>query len=114
MMTPEITYSTQERAWLGALSLGGLVGLNGVFVYGLFVRPELLTSAMTNPVAAAFIIEALVLTGVFAYLLDKWRVSRLSWGWFVALSLAGGMAFALPVVLLWRSDRGAASGTPAD
>ena len=58
---------------------------------------------MSNPVAAVFIIEALVLMGVFAYLLEKWSVTRLHWGWFVALSLAGGMAFALPVVLLWGS-----------
>jgi hypothetical protein len=37
---------------------------------------------MANPIAAAFIIEALVLT--------------------VALSLIGSLAFALPVALLWR------------
>ena len=105
MNSAEISYSPRERTWLWALGVVGLLGLNGVFIYGLLLRPDLLAAAMTNPVAAAFIVEALVLTGVFAYLLDKWAVSRMHWGWFVVLSLAGGMAFALPVVLLWRSGR---------
>jgi hypothetical protein len=100
-MACEVSYSPRERAWLWILSVIGFVGLNGVFVYGLLRRSDDLISAMTNPVAAAFMVEALVLTGVFAYLLAKWGVSRLHWGWFVALSLVGGMAFALPVVLLW-------------
>ena len=58
---------------------------------------------MANPLALAFMLEAMVLVGVIAYLLSKWRVSRMSWWWFVLLSLLGSMAFALPIVLLWRS-----------
>jgi len=114
MTSAEISYSARERAWLWALAVVGLVGLNGAFLYGLVFRPDLLTSALTNPVAAAFIGEALLLTGAFAYLLEKWGVSRLSWGWFVALSLAGGIAFALPVVLLWKSGRAAFGRGSAD
>jgi len=49
----------------------------------------------------AFILEAFLLMGAFAYLLSKWGVSQLHWGWFIGLSLLGSMAFALPVVLLW-------------
>lgn len=56
---------------------------------------------MTNPVAVAFMVEALLLTGALAYLLRKGEVARLSAGWFIILALAGGLAFALPVVLLW-------------
>ena len=44
---------------------------------------------MTNPIAAAFIVEAMLLVGVFAYLLFKWRVTRLPWWWFVLFSLFG-------------------------
>lgn len=95
-------YSARERVWLWALALFGLAGANGAFLYGLFVRPSLLADALANPLAAAFIVEALVLTGVLAYLLGKWGVSRLSWRWFVALSVLGSLAFALPVALLWR------------
>ena len=40
-----------------------------------------------------------------AYLLDRWAVSRVHWAWFVALSLAGGLAFAVPVALLITEKR---------
>ena len=76
-----------------------------MFLYGTVVRPELLAAALANPVALAFIVEALVLTGTLAWLLDKWGVSRLPWPWFIALSLAGGIAFALPVVILWGREK---------
>lgn len=84
------------------LALVGVVGLNTVFLYGLLVQPEMLDAALSNPVSAAFIIESLLLMCVFAYLLAKWGVSRLHWGWFIVLSLLGSMAFALPIVLLWK------------
>jgi len=100
-----VEYTSGERTALTIIAVIGAVGLNGVFLYGLFVRPELIMAVLTNPVACAFVIEALVLTGLLAYLLDKWGVSRVHWGWFVLLSLAGGLAFALPVVLL-ASGRG--------
>ena len=64
---------------------------------------------MSNPLALAFISEALVLVGVVAYLLSKWGVSRMSWQWFVILSLLGSIAFALPVVLLWNRGKTDAS-----
>ena len=60
---------------------------------------------MTNPIAAAFIVEAMLLVGVFAYLLSKWRVTRLPRWWFVLFSLFGSMVFALPIVLLWPRRR---------
>ena len=101
-MMSEVSYSARERFWLWTVALVGVAGLNGAFVYGAFVRPELLAAALANPVALAFVIETLVLTGVLAYLLERWGVSRLRWPWFVGLSLVGGIAFALPVVILWK------------
>ena len=100
-MTDNQQYTDQERFWLIVLAVVGLVAINGVFLYAVFFRPDQLRLAMTNPVAVAFIVEALLLTGALAYLLRKWEVARLSARWFVALALAGGLAFALPVVLLW-------------
>jgi cellobiose-specific phosphotransferase system component IIC len=99
-----IVYSVSERLWLSILALFTFFGLNGAFVYGLLHR-EVLQAALANPLALAFILEALLLVAVLAYLLRKWGVSRLPWGWFVVLSLSGGLAFALPVALLW-SERG--------
>ncbi len=75
--------------------------VNGAFAYGLLFQPDALTAALTNPLATAFIVEALVLVGVFAYRFERWGVSQLGWGWFVFLSLLGSMAFAIPVVLLF-------------
>ncbi len=100
-MHHDIEYSQTERLCLVALGGFGFLAVNGAFVYGLLFQPNALTAAITNPLAAAFIVEALVLVGVFAYLFERWGVSRLSWKWFVFLSLVGSMAFAIPIVLLF-------------
>lgn len=107
-------YSQRERFWLWVLALVGIAGLNGAFLYGLASRPDALSAALTNPVSAAFMIESFILVGVLAYLLRRWQVSQLHWGWFVILSLIGGIAFALPMVLLWsgRSDDTVRRGDP--
>ena len=63
----------------------------------------MLADTMASPLALAFIAEALLLTGVLAYLLGTLQVTRLSRGWFVVLALAGGLGFALPVAILWRT-----------
>ncbi len=94
-------YSARERFGLGALGVFGFLGVNGVFVYGLLFQPDALSMALANPLAAAFMAEALVLVGVFAYLFERWGVSRLGWRWFVFLSLLGSMAFAIAIVLLF-------------
>ena len=112
-MEVDVTYSRYERFWLWLLGLFGLVGINGAFAYGL-LHPDALQAALANPVAAAFIIEALVLTGAFAYLFRKWGVSRLKWGWFVFLSLLGSMAFAVPIVLLFPRRGRRAGANPQD
>jgi hypothetical protein len=108
-MRHPIEYSKRERFWLAALGVLGFLGLNGAFAYGLLFRPELMAEALSNPLALAFMVEALVLVGVLAYLFDRWGVSRLGWGWFVVLSLIGTMAFAIPIVLLFPRS----SDTPA-
>ncbi len=90
-MKIDIQYSSQERFWLWTMALFGLIVINGVFLYALFFKPDLLFEAMTNPVSAAFMVETFLLLGAFAYLLSKWKVNRLSWRWFVVLSLLGGV-----------------------
>jgi len=95
------TYSQRERFWLWCASAFGFLGVNAAFLYGALWRPEVLATALANPIAVAFIVEAFVLMGLLAYLLGKWGVARLHWGWLVGLSLVGSLAFALPIVLLW-------------
>jgi hypothetical protein len=101
MATP--TYSAQERFWLWTVAIVTGVGLNGVFLYATGADPRALQTALTNPISAAFIVEALLLMVVLAWLLPKWGVSRVSGKTFIVLCLAGGVAFALPVALLWRA-----------
>jgi len=98
-------YSSRERFWLWLVAIFGFAVVNGAFLYGLVYQPMAMTEAMQNPIALAFMIEALLLMIVFAYLLPKWRVAHLSWLWFIVLSLLGSMAFALPIVLLWRRNQ---------
>jgi hypothetical protein len=104
-MTDVIAYTARERNALWLVAVTGLCGLNGAFVYALVFRRDAISDALTNPVSFAFIAEALLMTGVFAYLLWKWNVSRLSWAGFVALALVGGLAFAVPVAALWKAKR---------
>jgi len=66
------------------------------------LHDEVWRGALGNPLALAFAAEALLLVPVLAWLLARQRLTGLSWGWFVALALLGGLAFALPVALLWR------------
>ena len=70
-----IVYSGRERLWLSALALFTFFGINGAFVYGLLHR-DVLQAALANPLALAFILEALLLVGVLAYLLRKWDVAE--------------------------------------
>ena len=109
-MGEEVQYSPRERFWLWTLAVWGFLIVNGAFVYGL-LQPGAMVEAMANPLALAFMVEALVLVGVIAYLLSKWRVSRMSWWWFVLLSLFGSMAFALPIVLLCPGVPGGLAGS---
>lgn len=97
------TFSKGERRVLWAVAALGFLGVNGLFLYGALFVPGALSDAMTNPVSMAFLAEATILLALLAYLLTKWRVSRLSWIWFVVLSALGSIAFALPAVLLWPS-----------
>ncbi len=70
-MRNAICYTHSERFWLAALGAFGFIAINGAFAYGLLFQPDALT-VLTNPLAAAFIVEALVLVGVFAYLFERW------------------------------------------
>jgi hypothetical protein len=105
MTMHQMTYSPAQRFWLWILCIFGFMAINSVFIFGAIINPEVLREALANPVALAFVIEALLLTGVFAALLTKWGVARLHWGWFIVLSLLGSMAFALPIVLLWPGKK---------
>jgi hypothetical protein len=95
-----VHYTRAERRALWALGAIGLFGINGVFVWAMLARPEAMSETLSNPLALAFMGEAMLLVATLAWLFRKWGVTRLPWGWFVALSLLGSLAFAIPVALL--------------
>ena len=94
-------YSTRER-FLAVVS-----GVIRLFCGKCCIRVRAVIPARLNDegphqsIAAAFITESFILLGTLAYMLTRWGVSKLHWGWFVFLSLLGSMAFALPIALLW-------------
>ncbi|WP_412068837.1 hypothetical protein [Rubrivirga sp. IMCC43871] len=89
--------------WLTA-AVGGL-GVNGLFFYAALVRPETIAAAFGNPLALAFIGEAVLLTVLAAWLIARSDVRRPGWIAFVAMSLAGSLAFSIPAFLLWHVHR---------
>ena len=93
-------YSRAERFCLILLGAVGLIGINGMFLWSLYARPDAIEAALANPLALAFVVEAMLLVVALAWLFRKWGLTRLGWGWFVVLSLAGSLAFAIPVALL--------------
>ena len=100
--------SRGARLALAVVALIGGVGLNGVFYYVVFADRILLRLALQDPLAWALMIEALIVTGLLAWVFARWQRNRLGWGWFVMLSLLGGLAFSIPLVLL-VSDRAESS-----
>jgi hypothetical protein len=105
----KMEYNPIERFSLCCLALAGFAILNSVFIYALFFEQSTIAEALKNPISLAFIIESFLLMAALAYLLNKWSVSKLHWGWFLLLSLLGSMAFALPLVLLWPFGRDASA-----
>jgi hypothetical protein len=105
----QIHLSAGERRILWVISLLGLLGPNGVFVYCALFRWHDLPDALRNPVAAAFIFEAFVVMGLLAWMVRRFRIGVLPWSVFVVLSLVGGLAFSIPAFLLWRARRSAPS-----
>ncbi|MCC6737741.1 MAG: hypothetical protein IT452_01740 [Planctomycetia bacterium] len=102
-MTP--LTATQERTLL-ALSILGLLVPNGVFLWVAFARPAALEAALRNPAAAVFIAEAFFLMFLAAWLVGRAGLRRPGPLAFVALSLAGSLAFSVPLTL-WLASRDA-------
>ena len=90
----------------------GLFGLNGVFLFYALLRPEVMAAALANPVSLVFILEALLLTGLFAWLIATFGWKRPGWLAFVALSMVGSLAFSVPAFLLLHLRKQAGQSRP--
>ena len=107
-----------QRNLLLGCAVAGLVLPNGIFLYFVVTDFSVVSAAHTNPVAAAFIGEAIFLMVLFAWLLKQALPKSRHWLGFLAASIAGSLAFSVPlfVVLLARrpteSDRYPAPAAP--
>ena len=88
------------RPALWALALFGLVVLNGVFLFYAVARPDVLAEAQRNPVSLVFMAEAFLFTAVGAWAVWRLGLRRPGPLAFVALSLAGTLAFSVPAFVL--------------
>ncbi len=99
------------RPLLRVISFLGLLGINGVFLYYAVFHPSVMMAALVNPVSLVFIIEAFVMMAFLAWLISVTGLDGPGWGWFVILSLIGGLAFSAPLfILLHLRKRRAAPG----
>ena len=81
------------------VSIAALLGPNGMYLYSAITNPELNQQAFQNPISLAFIIEAMMLLGLFL-----WYVFKETKSWskviiYLTLSFVGSLAFSLPLFL---------------
>jgi len=90
----------------------GLLVPNGLFVYWFLVEFDSLDALLSNRLGLALLLDAFLATGLLAWLFAKRPPGPLSWVWFVALSLLGGLGFSIPFYL-WLNFRrsGPAAGS---
>jgi hypothetical protein len=82
--------------WLLVVSLVGLVLPNGLFLYWLFNEFQGLGAVWQDRLAMAFMLDALLVLVLLAVYFARRPIGRIRWGWFVALSIVGGLGFSLP------------------
>ena len=81
------------------VSIAALLGPNAIYIYSLIVYPELNLQALQNPVSLAFIIEAMMLLGLFLWYVYKETQSWAKVVVYLTLSFLGSLAFSFPLFL---------------
>jgi len=71
-----------------------------VFLFYALLRPEVMASALQNPVSLVFILEAFLMTGLFARVIATLGWKKPGWLAFLVLSMVGSLAFSVPAFLL--------------
>lgn len=100
-----LSFSQPQRTLLLVMAIFGLVVPNGAFVYLSITRWDLVVSAMTNPIALVFIVEAFALMFLFAWLIHRQGLKAPGWLAFIIMSLLGSMMFSVPACLwLWSRE----------
>jgi quinol-cytochrome oxidoreductase complex cytochrome b subunit len=90
-------FSALEQKLLLGCAAAGFVVPNGLFLYYVFVDFSVVVAAHRNPVAAAFIGEAIFLMVFFAWILKHQMPRSRNWLGFLAASIVGSLAFSVPL-----------------
>ena len=97
---------------LPAIALFGLVVPNGLFLAWLFREFSSVSQVLSDRLALAFILDALMATALLAYLFALKPPGAIRWPWFVTFSLLGGLGFSIPFYL-WLNHRAARPRPPS-
>ena len=90
--------------WLLVVALFGLVVPNGLFVMWLLTEFDGIGAMLSNRLALAFMLEAMLLLVLLAVYFARHPLGPIRWPWFVVLSLLGGLGFGLPL-FFWLNTR---------
>ena len=94
-----IHLSPFQRGLLLVFAIAGFVIPNGIFIYHLITDFSVVSAAHANPVAAAFISEAIFLMLLLTWLLKRALPGSRHWLGFLAASMIGSLAFSVPLFL---------------
>lgn len=95
----------QHKIVLWVASILGFFGVNGIFIYSVLFRPELILEALGNLYAMVFIVEAFILLPLLCFLIAIAKLKSPSWVGFLFLSLLGSLAFSIPFsILMWSRN----------
>ena len=86
------------------IALFGLLVPNGIFIYWLFTGFMGVSDFVTNRLALAFIIDAVMAMLLLAYFFAKNPIGNVRWYWFIVLSVIGGLGFSIPFYF-WLNGR---------
>ncbi|HET9767598.1 MAG TPA: S9 family peptidase [Thermoanaerobaculia bacterium] len=90
--------------WLLVVAAFGLLVPNGFFIHWLMTGDKSLDAVLGNELALGFILDCTLAMVLLAWLFALRPPGRVRWPWFVVLSLAGGLAFSIPLYL-WLNRR---------
>lgn len=89
-----------------AIAIIGLLGPNGLYLYFSLTQPELNSAAISNPIALAFMIEAIMLVAIFLFWVYQRTRSWKQVATYFVLTMCGSLAFSFPLFLYRNSQDG--------
>lgn len=100
-----VRVSAGQRRVLFAVAGLAFLGPNGMYLYFAMTQPGLNWEALSNPISLAFMIEAMMLLGLFLWYVFLTTRSWAKVGLYLALAFLGSLAFSLPYFLARRGRR---------